>query len=77
MQSATPAFKVAFAPGCANVACTSNSSFAAAAAAAAVADLTVVVLGIDQTIENEELDRVEITLPGQQVRRAERFRDAR
>jgi xylan 1,4-beta-xylosidase len=57
---------VTFAPGCADVACDSTGGFAAAAAAAAAADATVVVVGIDATLEDEGLDRVDIGLPGQQ-----------
>lgn len=67
-QSATPALSVSFASGC-SVACSSNAGFPAAVAASAAADLTVVVVGIDQTIEDEGLDRVAISLPGLQVRR--------
>lgn len=63
---ASPSLNVRYAPGCANVACADNSGFAAAASAAASSDFTIVVVGIDQTIENEGLDRVGITLPGLQ-----------
>lgn len=52
-------------PGCADIACVSTSGFAAATAAAAAADAAVVVMGIDETIEDEGLDRVQLTLPGQ------------
>ena len=66
-QNASPSLSVSYATGCADVACASNAEFSAAAAAAAAADLTIVALGIDQTIEDEGLDRIEITLPGLQV----------
>ena len=57
---------VSYAPGCASVACGSTAGFAAATAAAAAADATVVVVGLDETIEDEALDRVTLTLPGNQ-----------
>ncbi|KAJ9455972.1 Beta-D-xylosidase 4 [Diplonema papillatum] len=46
--------------------CASTAGFAAAAAAAGKADATVVVIGIDQTIEKEGRDRTFISLPGHQ-----------
>jgi beta-glucosidase-like glycosyl hydrolase len=52
--------------GC-DIACASTGGFAAAAAAAAASDLTVVVVGLDETIEDEALDRTYLTLPGQQA----------
>ena len=55
-----------FALGC-DVACASTDGFAAAAAAAAASDLTVVVVGLDESIEDEALDRTCLTLPGSQA----------
>ncbi|CAL5438160.1 unnamed protein product [Camellia sinensis] len=51
-------------PGCANVGCVDESQIEAAIKAAAVADEVVVVVGLDQSVEREELDRVNLTLPG-------------
>lgn len=53
-------------PGCANVACASNQQFGAAVAAAQQADATVLVMGLDQSIEAEFRDRVNLLLPGRQ-----------
>lgn len=60
---------VPFAAGCANVPCANTSGFAAAIAAAAspAAGAVVAVVGLDQTQEAEGLDRVNISLPGQQL----------
>jgi hypothetical protein len=63
LQAATPSMNVAYAQGC-DIACQSTSGFNAAVQAASTADATVVVVGIDQTIEDEGLDRINITLPG-------------
>ncbi|KAK2974480.1 hypothetical protein RJ640_018645 [Escallonia rubra] len=51
-------------PGCGNVGCTDESQIAAAAKAAGTADAVVIVVGLDQSIEREGLDRVNLTLPG-------------
>jgi beta-D-xylosidase 4 len=64
-QASNPSFTVNYAQGC-DIQCASNSGFAAATAAAQSSDMTVVVVGIDQTIEDEGLDRINITLPGLQ-----------
>jgi len=54
-------------PGCENVACQSNSMLIPEASqAASQADATVIIVGADQTIEAEGLDRVSLLLPGQQ-----------
>ena len=60
---------VPFAPGCADVPCTSTSGFPAAVAAAESpsAGAIVAVVGLDDTQEAEGLDRVNLTLPGQQL----------
>ncbi|KAK6916335.1 Glycoside hydrolase, family 3, N-terminal, partial [Dillenia turbinata] len=51
-------------PGCGDVGCTNESLIEAAAKAAGVADAVVVVVGLDQSVEAEGLDRVNLTLPG-------------
>ncbi|KAL6013099.1 putative beta-D-xylosidase 5 [Asimina triloba] len=53
-------------PGCADVRCSNGSLIEAAAKAAAAADGVVIVVGLDQSIEAEGLDRVNLTLPGLQ-----------
>ncbi|XP_043712724.1 probable beta-D-xylosidase 5 [Telopea speciosissima] len=57
---------VTYEPGCADVKCSDGSQIDAAAKAAATADAVVVIVGLDQSIEAEGLDRVNLTLPGQQ-----------
>ncbi|XP_010491610.1 PREDICTED: beta-D-xylosidase 3-like isoform X1 [Camelina sativa] len=52
-------------PGCSNVAC-KEPDIDSAAALAASADAVVLVMGEDQTIEQETLDRVDLYLPGKQ-----------
>lgn len=52
-------------PGCADVKC-ATAQVDAAKKVASVADAVVLVMGSDQSIEAEGLDRVDITLPGQQ-----------
>ncbi|KAE8076862.1 hypothetical protein FH972_015486 [Carpinus fangiana] len=52
--------------GCAGVACNGNGNFGAAEAAARQADATVLVMGLDQSIEAETVDRVGLLLPGHQ-----------
>ncbi|EEF43058.1 beta-D-xylosidase 1 [Ricinus communis] len=52
--------------GCGDVACHSNQQFGAAEAAARQADATVLVMGLDQSIEAEFRDRVGLLLPGHQ-----------
>ncbi|KAG8066431.1 hypothetical protein GUJ93_ZPchr0004g38187 [Zizania palustris] len=54
-------------PGCTNVGCSGNSlQLSAATQAAASADVTVLVVGADQSVERESLDRTSLLLPGQQ-----------
>ncbi|XP_020221972.1 probable beta-D-xylosidase 5 [Cajanus cajan] len=55
---------VNYAPGCSNVKCGNQSLIAAAVKAAASADAVVLVVGLDQSIEAEGLDRENLTLPG-------------
>ncbi|GKV31386.1 hypothetical protein SLEP1_g40078 [Rubroshorea leprosula] len=52
--------------GCLNVACNGNQQFGAAEAASRQADATVLVMGLDQSIEAEFTDRVGVLLPGYQ-----------
>jgi hypothetical protein len=52
--------------GCSGVACNGNQQFGAAEAAARQADATVLVMGLDQSIEAEFKDRVGLLLPGHQ-----------
>ncbi|CAK9176754.1 unnamed protein product [Ilex paraguariensis] len=55
---------VTYEPGCVSVGCADGSRIEAAAKVAAAADAVVVVVGLDQSIERESLDRVNLTLPG-------------
>ncbi|CAJ2678136.1 unnamed protein product [Trifolium pratense] len=55
---------VTYARGCSDVKCGNQNLFAAAVKAAASADAVVLVVGLDQSIEAEGLDRVNLTLPG-------------
>ncbi|MBA0600142.1 hypothetical protein Gorai_006340, partial [Gossypium raimondii] len=52
--------------GCSDVACDTNNLFGAAEIAAHEADATVLVMGLDQSIEAEFRDRVGLLLPGRQ-----------
>ncbi|KAK7392248.1 hypothetical protein VNO78_20680 [Psophocarpus tetragonolobus] len=52
--------------GCANVACTDQKQFGRAINAAHQADATVLVMGLDQSIEAETVDRAGLLLPGRQ-----------
>ncbi|KAL6213285.1 hypothetical protein ACLB2K_012732 [Fragaria x ananassa] len=63
-------------PGCSSVKCADESLIGAAAQAAALADAVVLVMGIDQSIEAEGLDRVNLTLPGFQENLVEQVVDA-
>ncbi|GLT42629.1 hypothetical protein SLA2020_166190 [Shorea laevis] len=53
-------------PGCADVACSNDTLFGGAINAARQADATVLVMGLDQSIEAEFIDRIELLLPGRQ-----------
>ncbi|XP_057965994.1 probable beta-D-xylosidase 5 [Malania oleifera] len=55
---------VNYEPGCDGVRCSDSSLIGAAAKAAATADAVVMVVGLNQSIEAEGLDRVNLTLPG-------------
>ncbi|KAK7259239.1 hypothetical protein RIF29_24840 [Crotalaria pallida] len=52
--------------GCANVACTDDNQFGSAIDAARQADASVLVMGLDQSIEAETVDRTGLLLPGRQ-----------
>ena len=52
--------------GCADVACSDDKLFAGAIDAASQADATVLVMGLDQSIEAEARDRADLLLPGHQ-----------
>ena len=52
--------------GCSNVACKEDTLFGAAIDAARQADATILVMGLDQSIEAEFRDRVGLLLPGRQ-----------
>ena len=60
------AASVSYAPGC-DVDSNDTSRIAAAAAAAAAADATVLVVGLDQSVAREGVDRYAIDLPGAQT----------
>lgn len=51
---------------CIDVACKNNQPFGAAEVAARQADATVLVMGLDQSIEAEFIDRAGLLLPGHQ-----------
>nr|GMD02689.1 probable beta-D-xylosidase 5 [Ipomoea batatas] len=55
---------VTYEPGCKNPVCQDSSLIEAAAKAAATGDTVVVVVGLDQSIEQEGLDRDNLKLPG-------------
>lgn len=52
--------------GCTNVACTGNQPISAAVAAARSSDATILIMGLDQSIEAEARDRDGLLLPGWQ-----------
>ncbi|KAJ9175155.1 hypothetical protein P3X46_013734 [Hevea brasiliensis] len=55
----------AYEAGC-SVSCTNETGFEAAIKVSSTADAVVVIVGLDQSIEREELDRENLTLPGYQ-----------
>ncbi|GFP87085.1 beta-xylosidase/alpha-l-arabinofuranosidase 2 [Phtheirospermum japonicum] len=65
LQGLAASVATTYHPGCANTAC-GTAQVDAAKEVAAAADAVVLVMGSDQSIERESLDRVDITLPGQQ-----------
>ncbi|KAF8702803.1 hypothetical protein HU200_032634 [Digitaria exilis] len=56
-----------FAAGCKDVSCNSTYLFGEAIEAAKVADTVIVVAGLNLTEEREDLDRVSLLLPGNQM----------
>ena len=52
--------------GCADVTCADDKLFGAAVNVASQADATILVVGLDQTIEAEFKDRAGLVLPGRQ-----------
>ena len=58
---------VNYAAGCSNVKCVDGNLIGAAVEAAKIADATIIVAGIDLSIEAESLDRLDIFLPGNQT----------
>ncbi|KAL5703808.1 xylan 1,4-beta-xylosidase [Ranunculus cassubicifolius] len=65
LQGLTAVVPTLFSPGCANVAC-ATANVADATKIAAQADATVLIVGIDLSIEAESRDRIDLLLPGQQ-----------
>eukprot|EP01018_Ginkgo_biloba_P029787 Gb_32463 [translate_table: standard] len=67
-----------FQPGCADVGCIGLNDLLldGASQAASQADATVIIVGADQTIEAEGLDRVSLLLPGQQQQMVSRVAKA-
>lgn len=65
LQGLTALVATTYLPGCSNVAC-GTAQIDEAKKIAAAADATVLIVGIDQSIEAEGRDRVNIQLPGQQ-----------
>ncbi|XP_047982962.1 beta-xylosidase/alpha-L-arabinofuranosidase 1-like [Salvia hispanica] len=65
LQGLTASTATLYQPGCADTSC-ATAQVDAAKKVAASADAVVLVMGSDQSIERESLDRVNITLPGQQ-----------
>lgn len=53
-------------PGCEDLECISDNMFGEAVETAKKVDEVVVFVGLDQTQEKEEQDRIKLTLPGQQ-----------
>ncbi|GAB2235348.1 hypothetical protein Droror1_Dr00025771 [Drosera rotundifolia] len=56
---------IRYVPGCDNVACT-TASIQDAITAAREVDYVVLIMGLDQTQEREDFDRVDLLLPGKQ-----------
>lgn len=58
---------VTYKTGCDDVACKSNNSIFAASEAAKTADATIILAGLDLSVEAESLDREDLWLPGYQT----------
>lgn len=65
IKAKLPGAQVTYAPGC-QVDSNDRSGLADAIKAASSADVAIVVLGLNTTVEGEGRDRVDITLPGMQ-----------
>lgn len=65
LQGLSAVVPTVYSPGCANVAC-ATAQIDAATKVAGQADATILVVGIDGSIEAESRDRVDLLLPGQQ-----------
>lgn len=65
LQGLTASVATIYKPGCSDVSC-NTAQLDDAKKIASTADAVVMVMGSDQSIERESLDRVNITLPGQQ-----------
>ncbi|XP_015089633.2 beta-xylosidase/alpha-L-arabinofuranosidase 2 [Solanum pennellii] len=65
LQGLTASVATIYKPGCADVSC-NTAQIDDAKQIATTADAVVLVMGSDQSIEKESLDRTSITLPGQQ-----------
>ncbi|CAL1353379.1 unnamed protein product [Linum trigynum] len=59
--------KVRYSPGCAGVRCPDKNMIAHARKTARATDATVIVAGIDVSVETEGLDRNDLLLPGYQT----------
>ncbi|KAL4197706.1 hypothetical protein AMTRI_Chr04g252450 [Amborella trichopoda] len=67
LQGISASVSTVYNPGCQNVACAeSGLQLDAAKKAASEADATILIMGADQSIEAEDRDRTDITLPGAQ-----------
>ena len=65
LQGLTASVATTYLSGCSNVAC-GTAQVDDAKKIVASADATVLVMGIDQSLERESFDRVDLLLPGQQ-----------
>ncbi|XXG50487.1 hypothetical protein AAC387_Pa02g4488 [Persea americana] len=59
--------EVLYAMGCADVHCTNDTFIFPAVEASRNADATIILVGLDVSIENEALDRTDLLLPGYQT----------
>ncbi|XP_018497898.2 beta-xylosidase/alpha-L-arabinofuranosidase 1 [Pyrus x bretschneideri] len=66
LQGLSASVTTNYVAGCANVAC-GTAQVDDATKIAASADATILVMGADQSIERESLDRIDLLLPGQQT----------
>ncbi|KAF8031089.1 hypothetical protein BT93_D0317 [Corymbia citriodora subsp. variegata] len=59
--------QVDYSAGCADIACEDDSLFSPALTAAENADATIILAGLDLSVEAESLDRTDLVLPGEQA----------